>query len=78
MAALSAEQIQRILVVTDALNLHREAIFIPLRTENNEELAVLPDGTLRIVAPSNVPFDEWLSSLRGRLEKMDISKVRRN
>ena len=69
------EQVLRVLELTDSFNLHREAIFIPLTTEENGSVTVHTDGRLRIVCPSSVPFDEWLSDLRARLEKMDLSTV---
>jgi len=75
LGALRPEQILRILELTDSFCLHREAIFIPLTTEAVGDAKILPDGRLRIVCPSTVPFDKWLKDLRSRLEKMDLSTV---
>lgn len=78
MGTVRPEQVLRVLELTDSFNLHREAVFIPLVTEDNGSVAVLPDGRLRIACPSSRPFDEWLSDLRARLEKMDLSTVGRH
>jgi hypothetical protein len=72
---VSPEQILRILELTDLFNLHREAIFIPLVTEEIGSVTVLPDGHLRIVCPNKIPFDEWLNELRARLERLDLSTI---
>jgi len=76
LGALRQEQILRILELTDSFNINREAVSIPLATEENGSVAVLPDGRLRIACPSTASFDEWLSNLRVRLEEMDLSKVK--
>ena len=76
MSAVRPEQILKILEVTDSFNLHRESVFIPLGTEENGSVTILPDGRLRIICPRTGSYEEWLSELRGRLEKMDLSKVK--
>jgi hypothetical protein len=60
MGSLNPDQVLRILELTDRLNLHREAKFIPLATEGEGSVTLLPDNRLRIVCPSNMPFDEWM------------------
>lgn len=75
LGVLRPDHVFRILVLTDSLNIHREAVIVPLATEEKGSITLLPDGHLRIVCPNNVGFDEWLSDLRARLEKMDLSKV---
>jgi hypothetical protein len=75
LAALRPDQVLKILELTDSLNLHREAVFIPLSTEEHGSVTVLPDGRLRIICPNAGSFDEWLTELRGRLEKMDPSRI---
>ncbi|MGD0175246.1 MAG: hypothetical protein ABSC50_00270 [Candidatus Bathyarchaeia archaeon] len=76
MSALRPDQILRILEITDSFNLHRESIFIPLRTEENGSIMILPDGRLRIVCPEAGQFAAWLVELRGELERIDLSKVK--
>ncbi len=76
MNALRPEQVLKILELTDSFNLHREAVYIPLATEENGNVTVLPDGRLKIVCPKGGSFDGWLSELRSRLENMDLSNVK--
>ncbi len=76
MSAVRPEQVLKILELTDSFNLHREAVYIPLPTEENGSVTVLPDGRLRIICPRTESFEAWLSELRTRLENMDLSKVR--
>jgi hypothetical protein len=78
LGALRPEQILKILELTDSFSLHREAVFIPLTTDEKGDVRLLPDGRLRIICPSTMPFDKWLEDLRSRLEKMDLSIVGRN
>ncbi len=76
MSAVRPEQVLKILELTDSFNLHREAVYIPLATEENGSVTVLPDGRLRIICPRTESFEAWLSELRTRLENMNLSKVR--
>lgn len=76
MSALRPEQVLRILELTDSFNLHREAVYIPLATEENGNVTVLPDGRLKVVCPKTGLFDVWLDELRSRLKKMDLSNVK--
>lgn len=76
MSPLRPEQILQILKITDSFNVHREAIFIPLATDESGSVTVLPDGRLKIICPGTGSFEEWLRELRVRLEKMDLSKIK--
>jgi hypothetical protein len=76
MSALGPDQILRILEITDSFNLHRESIFIPLKTEANGSITILPDGRLRIVCPEAGQFAAWLVQLRVELKRIDLSKVK--
>ena len=76
MNSLRPDQILKILEITDSFNLHREAIFIPLKTEHRGSATILPDGRLRIVCPETGQFEDWLKQLRKELERIDLSKVR--
>ena len=74
LVAVRPEQILKILELTDSLGIHREAVTIPLTTEKDGTLSILPDAKIRIVCPEH-QFDEWLVELRSQLEKADMSKV---
>jgi hypothetical protein len=78
LGALRPEHVLRILELTDTFGIHREAVIIPLATEETGSIKILPDGHLRIACPNNVALEEWLSDLRARLEKMDLSRVARH
>jgi len=72
MAALRPEQILKILELTDSLNLHRESVLIPLSTEGEGSVTILADRRVRIVAPSDKPFEAWLTDLRVKLAAMNL------
>jgi len=76
MAAVTSQEVTKILELTDSFSLHREAIVIPLATGNLGGIEMLPDQRLRITVPSNRPFEEWLMELRGTLTKMNLSPYR--
>lgn len=76
MSSVRPEQVLRVLEVTDALNLHRESIYIPLTTAETGSVTLLPDGRLRIICPRVGRFEDWLSELHSQLEKMDLTKVK--
>ena len=67
----------KILELTDSFGLHREAVVIPLATDDRDDVVALPDRRLRITVPKNRPFDEWLVELRSKLTNMDLSAFRR-
>jgi hypothetical protein len=75
LSAVRPEQVLKILEVTDSFNLHRESVFIPLKTEANGSVSILEDGRLQIVCPSAGSFVDWLSELRIKLGEMDLSRV---
>ena len=75
MSAIRPDQVLKILTITDSFNLHRESIFIPLRTEEKGSITILPDGRLRIVCPTE-KFTAWIEQLPSQLQKIDLSKVR--
>ena len=66
----------RILGVTDALGLHREAVTVPLGTKGAGELAVR-NAKLQVTAPAEGDFEAWLAALPGTLKAMDLSAVRK-
>jgi len=76
MVTVTAEQVLKILELTDSFSLHRESVVIPLATKDRGDAVILPDQRLQIIVPNNRPFDEWLTELRGKLSSMDLSKIR--
>jgi len=75
--SLRPEQIIKILEITDSFNIHRESVIIPLKTEDQGSLNLLPDGRLHIVCPTDEGFDRWLEEIRQKLQTMDLSKLMR-
>jgi len=71
-----SDQVLKMLEVTDSFNIHREAIVIPLTTEERGSVNTLADGRLKITCPTRQPFDMWLNELRARLQEMDLSTIR--
>ena len=76
LAALRADQILKVLQLTDSINLHRESIFIPLTAAEKGAIDILPDGRLKITCPGGELFEAWISELHSRLKQMDLSSVR--
>jgi hypothetical protein len=68
-------EILRILEVTDALGLHREAVVIPLWTRGAGGIR-MRGAKLEITAPDE-GFEAWLAALPGLLRASDLSGVRR-
>ena len=73
--SLRPEQIIKILEITDSFNIHRESVIIPLKTEDQGSLKLLPDGKLHITCPTNRAFDRWLDEIREQLQTMDLTKL---
>jgi hypothetical protein len=74
---LGPQEIRLILAVTDALELHRENVRIPLAPRGAGSLRVTETGQLEIVVPESENFDTWVKSLPQRLRALDLSRVRR-
>ena len=60
--AVGMAEINKIFAVTDALDIHRESLVIPLGTGKGR-VRKLPSGKLEIVVDAETPFDEWLGRL---------------
>lgn len=73
--ALRPEQVLKVLELTNSFSIHREAVTISLATEAEGSVTLLPDGKVRIVCPDTLPFDQWLSDLRNRLQGIDLSRL---
>ncbi|HUK28747.1 MAG TPA: hypothetical protein VLV31_10010 [Candidatus Acidoferrales bacterium] len=68
MRAVRPEEVMKILELTDSLNLHREKVFIPLKTEANGTTTLQSDGRVRIGCPEHGVSEQWLKQLRIELE----------
>jgi hypothetical protein len=68
--AIGLTEIERILTVTEALGLSREAVVIPLRTATPGTLRILANGKLEIVVDSAIDFDEWVKRLEPEIRRL--------
>ena len=64
---VSFKQITQILELTDSLGMDREWVEIPLSSESPGVVRKLANGKLEIVVDANVPFEEWLASLKPKI-----------
>ena len=65
--AVSFQQISKVLELTDQLEISREWVEIPLSPATPGTVKKLPNGKLEIVVDAELPFDEWLTSLEGKI-----------
>jgi hypothetical protein len=68
--AVTIKEIERIFAITDALDISREALVIPLRPESPGRVRRIGGGKLEIIVESMADFDEWLNELEGQLRLM--------
>ena len=76
MNTLGPQEMRRILAVTDAAGLHREAVRVPLLRRAIGSVRVTDASQLEIVAPE-ADFDAWVESLPAALAGLDLARVRR-
>ncbi|HLY73820.1 MAG TPA: hypothetical protein VKU80_06840 [Planctomycetota bacterium] len=77
MQLLSAEDMSRILEVTDALELHRDWVIVPIDARPEGHEYQQPDGKIIIHAPVREGFEAWLKDLPRRLRLVDLGRVPR-
>ncbi len=65
--AVSFQQINQILELTDELEINREWVEIPLGAESPGLVRKLDNGKLEIIVDADVPFDEWLGTLESKI-----------
>jgi hypothetical protein len=68
--AVTLKEIERIFAVIDPMNISREAIVIPLRTEHPGRVSVMKDGKLEIVVERDGEFEEWITTLEGQIREL--------
>ena len=59
--------------VTDDYGIDRESISVPLEKTDPGDVIGLPGGELEIVVPLTVDIDDWLSTLKSRLEELGFT-----
>jgi len=77
MELLSAVDLERILQVTDALQLHRDWVVVPIDAVVEGHEIQQPDGKIIIHAARRDSFEVWLKGLRTRLQELHLGAVPR-
>jgi hypothetical protein len=67
---VTIKEIERIFAVIDPMNISREAIVIPLRTEHPGRVSIMKDGKLEIVVERDGDFEEWITTLGAEIERL--------
>ena len=68
--AVSFQQISQILELTDQLDISREAVEIPLSPERPGTVRRLTNRKIEIVVDADLPFDEWLATVRPTVQSL--------
>jgi hypothetical protein len=68
--AVTLKEIEQIFAITDPMNISREALLIPLRTEHPGRVSIMKDGKLEIVVERDGDFAEWLNGLESRIREL--------
>ena len=68
--AVTLKEIERIFAVIDPMNISREAIVIPLRTEHPGRVSIMKDGKLEIVVERDGEFEAWITTLEGQIREL--------
>ncbi len=65
--SVGLKEIEKIFGVIEPMGISREAVVIPLRTENPGRVTILKDGKLEIVVDGAADFEQWLGSLERQI-----------
>ena len=68
--AVTLKEIERIFAVIDPMNISREAIVIPLRTEHPGRVSIMKDGKLEIVVERDGDFEDWITELEAQIRDL--------
>ena len=68
--AVTLKEIERIFAVIDPMNISREAVEIPLRTEHPGRVSILKNGKLEIVVERDGDFEDWIKGLEAQIRDL--------
>ena len=68
--AVTLKEIERIFAVIDPMNISREAVEIPLRTEHPGRVSILKNGKLEIVVERDGDFEDWITGLEAQIRDL--------
>jgi hypothetical protein len=77
MDLLTAKDVERIYLVTDQLQLHRDWVVVPLGCAEQAFEIVQPDGKILLRPPGGDLFEPWIDGLAERLSAMDLTRTAR-
>src|SRR5207249_2430796 len=77
MQVLTAEQVEKVYHLTDALLLNRDWVVVPLVGSPTGLEMVLPDGKLLVRPVGGDGFAAWFSGLKERLDVLDLDRALR-
>ena len=77
MQVLTAEQVEKVYQLTDALLLNRDWVVVPLVGSATGLELVLPDGKLLVRPVGGDGFAGWFGGLKERLELLDLDRALR-
>jgi hypothetical protein len=70
LSAVTLNEIEKIFVVLERLDISREAVIIPLRPATPGSVRRLPNGKFEIIVDAAVPIDDWLPTLEQQLRSI--------
>ena len=76
MKIVTPQQMDAVLVATDSLSIHREAVVVPLGPEGRGNVRVV-NNKLEVTVPEEGDFDTWLGALREAIASLDLTHVKR-
>ena len=74
---LTEAQVAKVYELTDALELNRDWVVVPLVGSAQGMEMLMPDGKILIRPAGGATFDAWFLGLKTRLESLDISRALR-
>lgn len=77
MKTMTPAEINRILAVTDAMGIHREAVMVQLGFAPGGIVRIFAQKKVDITAPSDMDLDKFLETLPQRVRALDLSTIRR-
>ena len=73
MESVSPDTINRILAVTDAIGIHREAVRVPLAPSAEGSVRLAGAGKLEVVAAQQANLEPFMAQLEARIRALDLS-----
>ena len=70
LSAITLNEIEKIFVVLERLDISREAVIIPLQPATPGSVRRLPNGKFEIIVDAVMPIDDWLPTLEQQLRSI--------